>query len=62
MEFLDAAEARELLIALAGSFGGTALMVALFVVASRSRSWYSSAPERSRCCGRWPPPPGRSGG
>ena len=34
MEFLDAAEARELLIALAGSFGGTALMVALFVVAS----------------------------
>ena len=34
VEFLDAAEARELLIALAGSFGGTALMVALFVVAS----------------------------
>lgn len=34
VEFLDAAEARELLTALAGSFGGTALMVALFVVAS----------------------------
>jgi putative ABC transport system permease protein len=34
VEFLDAAEARELLIALTGSFGGTALMVALFVVAS----------------------------
>jgi putative ABC transport system permease protein len=34
VEFLDVAEARELLIALAGSFGGTALMVALFVVAS----------------------------
>ena len=34
VEFLDAAEARELLITLAGSFGGTALMVALFVVAS----------------------------
>src|SRR4029453_2512036 len=34
VEFLDAAQGSELLIALAGSFGGTALMVALFVVAS----------------------------
>jgi putative ABC transport system permease protein len=34
VEFLDAADARELLIGLAGSFGGIALLVALFVVAS----------------------------
>ncbi len=34
VEFLDAEEARETLVALAGSFGGVALMVALFVVAS----------------------------
>ncbi|NEE00119.1 ABC transporter permease [Phytoactinopolyspora halotolerans] len=34
VEFLDAADAREMLIAISGSFGGVALMVALFVVAS----------------------------
>ena len=34
VEFLDAAEARESLVEIASSFGGVALMVALFVVAS----------------------------
>jgi putative ABC transport system permease protein len=34
VEFLDAAEARELLVGIVSSFGGVALMVALFVVAS----------------------------
>jgi putative ABC transport system permease protein len=33
-EFIDAASAREELVELSGSFGGTALLVALFVVAS----------------------------
>ena len=62
VEFLHATEARELLIALSGSFGGTALMVACSWSPARLRSWYSSVPGRSRCCGRWPPPPDRSGG
>lgn len=34
VEFLDAAEAREFLVGIVSSFGGVALMVALFVVAS----------------------------